>query len=533
MRCCLYARCSTSAQADKELSIPAQLAECRKYASEKGWEIVKEYADAGLTGTNDDRPFLQEMFEAVKLKQFDVILAWRGNRLFRSVEHRLAYRRILRRYNVRFVSLHEPEYEGASGQFMEIVMAAADEMYSHQVAEDTLRGLKQIARAGFSAGGRPPVGYRNIKKAVGLKPNGEPIMRTAYQPDDNASLVKKVFEMYASGKTGPQIIKETGIVSARNNLSAMLHNRAYIGERVYFQTRRADKKSIRLKNNEDDIIRVENAHEAIISPGLFERVQDILRRKRPRLGQLRVSANNYVLSGLLWCKKHDKPYGGNGNGVRLYYSCAARMKSSRASADCDLLRKEPIEKAVIDALREDIIDRPRIRAGLEHLRRERILAAREDTGELLRLKAELKQLELELSRFHSAIAQGLDPSTMIAPLHLREGKKKLLLADIKYWENKKAEEPLFAPVSDEEVEQAVSHINKILSGPDLKMTLAQFIERVEVDGGDLTLYYTFTDPKAWGKNGDPDGLYALHYSIKLALPSWAVAGKQKAPASSV
>lgn len=509
-RCVIYSRCSTQMQADDELSIPAQVAECRKFAASKDWQVVGEYADAGFSGRTDERPQFQRMIDDAKRRAFDVILTWRSNRLFRNVEHRLAYSRILRRHGVRFVSLHEPEFEGASAQFMETVLTAADEMYAKQVAEDTLRGLKQIAGAGFSAGGRAPIGYRNVKKVVGVKPNGEPVMRTAFEPDpEKAPVVRRVFEMYASGKTGPQIIMETGIVSARNNLSTMLRNRAYIGERVYYSTRRADKKSIRLKNADADVIRVKDAHDAIVPAELFEKVQFMLRKKRPREGALHASDNNYLLSGILWCREHDEPYTGNSNGDRLYYSCARRKRVSKAAAPCALLRKEPVEKAVINALKHHVINRPMIRSGLEALRRERILAGREDTSELLKLKAELKQIDLELSRFHQAIASGVNADAVQEPINDRQKRRKNVQADIVVMERQKSREQLIDPVSDEEVEIVVDQLNRLFDQPtqELKVSLMRFLEKVEVDAAGLRMHYTFRKPtKVWTKNGDPDGI---------------------------
>ena len=212
MKVAVYCRVSTGHQYEDEIPILSQLEECRKYAQEKGWEVVKVYEEAGH-GWDDTRPAFQEMYEAAKQnpRPFDIILTWRSNRLFRSTEHRLAYGRIFRRRGIRCVSLHEPEFEGASGQLMETILAAADEYYCRQVAEDTLRGLRHLAAQGYSTGGKPPTGYRNIRVAAGIKSNGEPIMRTRWEIDsDAAPRVKQAFELCLQGKTNAEIVMETG-----------------------------------------------------------------------------------------------------------------------------------------------------------------------------------------------------------------------------------------------------------------------------------------------------------------------------------
>jgi DNA invertase Pin-like site-specific DNA recombinase len=49
---------------------------------------------------------------------------------------------------------------------METMLAAADEMYRSQISEDTLIGLKLVAKRGYSLGCRPLVGYRNVRAAA-------------------------------------------------------------------------------------------------------------------------------------------------------------------------------------------------------------------------------------------------------------------------------------------------------------------------------------------------------------------------------
>ena len=81
---------------------------------------------------------------------------------------------MLRRRGVRMISINEPEVEGSMAVLVEPLLAAVGESFIAQIAEDTLRGLKEIARQAFSGGGRPPRGYRAVKKVVGLKRSGEP-----------------------------------------------------------------------------------------------------------------------------------------------------------------------------------------------------------------------------------------------------------------------------------------------------------------------------------------------------------------------
>ncbi len=87
MRVAIYARVSTDGQ-----SVNAQLAELREVADRRGWEIVHEYTDRGISGAKgrDQRPALDTMLKAATRREFDMLAAWSVDRLGRSLQHLVA-----------------------------------------------------------------------------------------------------------------------------------------------------------------------------------------------------------------------------------------------------------------------------------------------------------------------------------------------------------------------------------------------------------------------------------------------------------
>ena len=79
----LYCRVSTLDQ-----TIDNQLLELRDHCSRMGWEIVKEYADEGLSGTlsRDKRPAFNEMIKDAYRKRFDLVVCWDISRIGRSMK---------------------------------------------------------------------------------------------------------------------------------------------------------------------------------------------------------------------------------------------------------------------------------------------------------------------------------------------------------------------------------------------------------------------------------------------------------------
>ncbi len=80
IKCCIYARVSTEEQAERDLSIPFQIERCRYHAQGLGWEIVKEYIDAGESARTDKRHEFQKRVAAARAKQVDVSLVHKFDR---------------------------------------------------------------------------------------------------------------------------------------------------------------------------------------------------------------------------------------------------------------------------------------------------------------------------------------------------------------------------------------------------------------------------------------------------------------------
>ena len=68
----IYARYSSDSQTEQ--SIDGQLRVCKEYAEKNGYEIVAEYIDRAMTGTNDNRPDFQRMIKDSFNKKWEYVL---------------------------------------------------------------------------------------------------------------------------------------------------------------------------------------------------------------------------------------------------------------------------------------------------------------------------------------------------------------------------------------------------------------------------------------------------------------------------
>ena len=81
-RAAIYVRVSTDKQ-----TIDNQVAALRQIAERRGWEVVEQYSDAGISGAKgrDGRPDLDQMLKDASRRKFDVIMVWAIDRLGRSL----------------------------------------------------------------------------------------------------------------------------------------------------------------------------------------------------------------------------------------------------------------------------------------------------------------------------------------------------------------------------------------------------------------------------------------------------------------
>src|ERR1700740_1308698 len=84
LRVALYGRVSTL---DKGQDVNLQLNELREYSERRGWKIVGEYSDNGVSGAKESRPELNRLLADAKRRKFDAIAVWKLDGLGRGLKH--------------------------------------------------------------------------------------------------------------------------------------------------------------------------------------------------------------------------------------------------------------------------------------------------------------------------------------------------------------------------------------------------------------------------------------------------------------
>jgi DNA invertase Pin-like site-specific DNA recombinase len=149
----LYARVSTLNNQDPEM----QLAELREYAGRRGWEIIEEFTDQGVSGCKESRPALNRLMADACRRRFDAVLVWKIDRFGRSLKHLVNALAELAALGVAFISLRDNlDLSTPSGRLMFQIIGAMAEFERALIQERVRAGLRNARNKGKKLG-RPRV----------------------------------------------------------------------------------------------------------------------------------------------------------------------------------------------------------------------------------------------------------------------------------------------------------------------------------------------------------------------------------------
>ena len=197
----LYARVSTGKQAEKDLSIPDQVARVRDYCSTHGYEIVEAYIEPGRSATTDNRPEFQKMMHRVLDgdELISAIIVHSLSRAFRNVEDMILYLKRLRAQKIRLISITQDVDDGPMGRFVSLFYGMVDEMNSAENSKHVKRARRENARRGHHNGSKPPFGYKVVETKI---PGRSGFRKILALDEAEAPIVLEIFDLYEGGVYG-------------------------------------------------------------------------------------------------------------------------------------------------------------------------------------------------------------------------------------------------------------------------------------------------------------------------------------------
>ena len=311
----VYIRMSTEMQTESPENQERQI---RAYAAMYGIEIVKVYADLGVSGmTGEKREQFQTMIDDVEQGRstYNIVLYLDESRWGRFVDSREAefHRMRLERKNVLCHSCEKPLVvtSNIADRIMTLLRDESASDYCRQLSQRVWVGQCNLVAKGFRQGGVAGFGLRRMLLDEAGSPKQELTMGQRKSlltervilvpgPEEEREIVLWIYDQFITGATEIEIAKQLNVQGVQNHFGRpwsrgtvceVLTNEKYIGNNLFNRT--SGKMKSRAKPNpESEWVRKERAFEPIVDAALFGAVQHIYKERNRKF------TNDYLLQCL-------------------------------------------------------------------------------------------------------------------------------------------------------------------------------------------------------------------------------------------
>src|SRR3990167_8717443 len=371
MRYFLYARKSTDDEDRQILSIEAQLVELRQYATREKVHVVKELIEA-KTAKKPGRPIFNDMLLQIERGAADGILAWHPDRLARnSVDGgKIIY--LVDQGIIK--SLLFPTYrfdDNAQGKFMLSIAFGQSKYYIDALSENIRRGI----RLKLSKGIWPqwaPIGYLNGRKT-----------RTIILDEGKAPFIKRVFELYSTGKYTLEEIRSKinplGMVGRKNKPLSISQYQTILKNPLYYGV-------FRYKGE-----MYEGTHEPIITKKLFDRCRDVMRLRGKHKEK---QTAKFIFRGLMRCGECGRMITAELQKGHVYYRCTKRLTNCKQK----YVREEELAAQVKSFIQKVSLCNDWTEKILEQLEKDKNSGVQSSLPQQQNLETKIKEIDVKISK---------------------------------------------------------------------------------------------------------------------------------------
>lgn len=476
-----YVRVSTEDQAVNGISLEHQQERIASYARERGWRLGHTYRDEGASAwkeLGENRRAFAEMIGDARQGEFSVLICLDQSRFARDLRAQEHYINVLDEQGVDVVFLNEPaEQDSTSRDLVRGIMGAINEAESSMKSQLVAGNMREKAKRGFWIGS-PPDGYNAAGTGGVLEANGR------------ADVIQKVFAWYLEDRSVEGVGKRLIAAKIRPLFASEWHRaviRRYLKNPVYagWLVWRGE--------------RYRGAHQPLVDQETFDRVQQLLDKKRTKPkakaggGSLLVPWAHCAYCGsALWIshgKKGHKYYFCSRNHGRITADpCPHRADEGRIFRVRDHVLEEPVLRDIMALSERDV------RAGIA-----------KGNGQVLRKERQLRQtldeLRVQLHEQHARLQQlvALKLAGELLPQEFNG-----LMADYRAEQTRleSEEESLTRelknqPLTNADIERTVTVVRDFQRAtaeaqwdrPQTKRELERLLERVEVSRSQVLIQY--------------------------------------------
>lgn len=395
----IYARYSSTNQTEQ--SIEGQVHVCEDYAKRNGIIIVDSYIDRAISGTTDERESFQRMLKNSNNKKWNYVLVYKLDRFARNKYEAAIHRKHLKDNGIKLLSAMENIPETPEGVLLESLLEGMNQYFSEELAQKVSRGLHESRMKGHCIGSVP---YGYIKENKKLIVNQE-----------EAEILNRIFNDYASGKTILQICKDLENESITNK------GRKFIPEAIRYILKREIYTGICKINGKV----YDKIYPPIISKELYNKVME--RYNKTRYGSRKDNHEIFRLKDKIFCgycnRKMYPTSAISSNSEHLrYYNCIGTKKDNCSNKR---MYKDFIEGVIGKFLIEQFNTPKNLEILTEKIFEVHKKRVNSNTS-LSTLKNDLQKVNTSIANTMSAIEKGIITDTTKQRLEELETTKKEL-----------------------------------------------------------------------------------------------------------
>lgn len=318
----LYIRVSTDEQSDKGYSQRDQDERLRKYCEFNNIRIGQViYEDH--SAKNFARPEWKKLLVRLKKQkgaQTDIILFTKWDRFSRNTSDAYQMISVLNKLGIEPQAIEQPlDMAVPESKIMLAIYLATPEVDNDRRALNVSNGMRRAKKEGRFMG-IAPKGYINKVAEDGRK------YIDIYEPE--AKIMRWAFEQLAQGGYSQaemlRLVNQKGLKTSRNNFWSALKNPVYCGK-IYVP-----------KTKDEEGYFVQGLHAPLISESLFNRVQEVITKKKPVMATTISSMDELPLRGFLSCPKCGRTLSGSPSKGKsryyFYYHCLSSCGYRRSAA---------------------------------------------------------------------------------------------------------------------------------------------------------------------------------------------------------
>jgi site-specific DNA recombinase len=422
MKAAIYARVSTGRQ-ERDQTIESQVAALRQWVKTHGHDLQPQHVfiDEGCSGARLDRPSLDQLRDAAREGEIDVIVVYSPDRLARRYAYQILLLEEFRKAGCAVDFVERPISDDPHDQLLLQIQGAIAEYERAVLSERFRRGKMQKARAGHWLSGEVPYGYRYVCKRDGVPGHvvvdeiEADVVRMLYRwLIDEQMSVRQIVKRLAGGPWRPRCGKSLWSKCVVHHIlsDSFYKGIAYSNRHAYVApvrrrttTRRKTDNVCRQLRPQDEWIPVRVP--AIVDEATHQRAAAQLARNSARSFRNN-RRHHYLLRCMLTCRTCGRAMfgltypAGKGRGAHSYYKCHGKDADNEHICPQDRAKVEELDTAVWNHVTQLLNDPTTLLNQFETYARRAEESEASECVEEQRLTAQLRRLDREDQRLMDA-----------------------------------------------------------------------------------------------------------------------------------